>query len=332
MLTRTRAGLLLLTLAACQAVRPAAAEEPALNLQVNVNAGVIVVGDIWHNTGAKATAVVGPAPPPGRSIVIEASQLAYIARLFEVKWKPVSGVERAVVERGGRVLGREEMLEPLRHSLTEQGLPENTSVELTNVTPVLVPPLAFPMVMVEGMSVDTASDRFAANLAISADGMQTQIIRVSGRAVQLVSAVVATRRLPPDNIISASDVRVVQLPERQLGSDVARSLGQVVGQSARRVVPVGQPVALADIGPPMMIAKGATVVLLMETPGMSIAAQGVAMGAGGSGDMIQVMNPLSRAIVAARVTAPGRAVITPGSSPLIPPAGQQTHSSPEVSQ
>ena len=32
------------------------------------------------------------------------------------------------------------------------------------------------------------------------------------------------------------------------------------------------------------------------------------------------MNPVSRAVVAARVTGPGRAVIAPGAVPLVPPA------------
>ena len=94
---------------------------------------------------------------------------------------------------------------------------------------------------------------------------------------------------------------------------------------------MGQPIALSEIGPAMMIAKGATVVLTMETPGISIAAQVLAMGSGGSGDTIQVMNPMSRAVVAARVTGPGRAVVAPGGSPLVPTAGQQTHG-PEVAQ
>jgi flagella basal body P-ring formation protein FlgA len=326
-----RIALLLLLLLAVQVLRPAAAEEPTLNLQVSLNAGVIVVGDLWRNAGAKAAAIVGPAPPPGRSFVIEATQLAYIARLFDVQWKPFSGVERAVIERGGRVLEREEMLEPLRHGLMESGLPEGTSVELANVAPVLVPPLSFPLVRVEGLSVDPASDRFAANLAISSEDMQTQMVRVSGRAVQMGSAVVANRRLLPDDIIAEADIRLARLPERSLKSDVARSLGQVVGQSARRVVAMGQPIALSEIGPAMMIAKGATVVLTMETPGISIAAQVLAMGSGGSGDTIQVMNPMSRAVVAARVTGPGRAVVAPGGSPLVPTAGQQTHG-PEVAQ
>jgi flagella basal body P-ring formation protein FlgA len=68
------------------------------------------------------------------------------------------------------------------------------------------------------------------------------------------------------------------------------------------------------------VPKGATVVIALETANMSLAAQGVALDSGGRDDVIQIMNPVSRAVVAAKVTAPGRAVILPGSTPLVAPA------------
>ena len=306
--------------------------QPAtLNLQIRLDAGVIQIGDLWRNAGTKATTVIGPAPPPGHAIVIEAAQLAYIARLYDVNWQPVSGVERCSVERAGRVLARDEVIEPIRHSLLAAGIPDTMSLELASFTPVLVPPLAFPLVMVEGLSYEPATDHFSANLSISADGMPTQIMRVAGRVVQLASAVVATRRLLPDEVIAAGDVRLVQLPERRLGGDAVSDPALVVGLAARRAIALGQPILSGDIGQPVMIAKGATVVLLMDTPGLSIAAQGLALASGGRDDTIQVMNPLSRAVMAARVIGPGRATITPGSAPLVPPANATQHS-PEIAQ
>jgi flagella basal body P-ring formation protein FlgA len=93
-------------------------------------------------------------------------------------------------------------------------------------------------------------------------------------------------------------------------------------------VVAGQPLSAADIGPPVMVAKGQTVVMVVETPGLYLAVQGLALSPGGRDDVIQVMNPLSRAVVAARVTSPGRAVIAPGSTPLVQPGA--TPRNPEV--
>ena len=291
-----------------------------LKLQVQLDAGVIKVSDIWANAGAKSDTVIGPAPPPGRSIAVEAGQLAYIAHLYDVDWRPTSGVERTVVERAGRPLSHDEIVEPIRRSLVQAGAPSTVTVDLSAMPPILVPPGSFPLVSVEAEAHDTGSQYFSADLVISTEGMQTQRTRVSGRVVQLVKALVAARRLEPGDVITQADVRATQVAERRLVGPVESDLSQVVGQTPKRTIVAGQPVEAADVGPPIMVPKGATVALLLETPEMSLSAQGLALDAGGRGDVIQVMNPFTRAVVAARVTGAGRAAVEPGSAPLLPPS------------
>jgi flagellar basal body P-ring formation protein FlgA len=291
-----------------------------LKLQVQLDAGVIKVSDIWANAGAKSDTVIGPAPPPGRSIAVEAGQLAYIAHLYDVDWRPTSGVERTVVERAGRPLAYDEIVEPIRRSLVQAGAPSTVTVDLAAIPPILVPPGSFPLVSVEAEAYDAGSQRFSADLVVSTEGMQTQRTRVSGRGVQLVKALVAARRLEPGDVITPADVRATQVAERRLVGPVESDLSQVVGQTPKRTIVAGQPVEAADVGPPIMVPKGATVALLLETPNMSLTAQGLALAAGGRGDVIQIMNPLTRAVVAARVTGAGRAAVEPGTAPLVPPS------------
>jgi len=311
----------LILLCCCFAAAGYAGEPLArLRLQVRLDAGVIKVADLWENAGAKAETVIGTAPPPGHSIAIEAAQLAYIAHLYDVDWRPVSGVERTSVERTGRPLTHEEMVEPIKRSLIEAGAAPTVTIELATVAPILVPPLSFPLLQVEPLAYDPGSDRFFADLVVSTEGMQTQRMRVSGRVMDMVAAVVAARRLEPGDVIAESDVRRVQMVGRKLPGPTASDVSQVVGQTPKRTIVAGQPLALADVGAPVMVPKGATVVIALETANMSLAAQGVALSSGGRDDVIQIMNPLSRAVVAARVTAPGRAVILPGSTPLVAPA------------
>jgi flagella basal body P-ring formation protein FlgA len=307
-------------LCALFSIQPQAKAPAQLQLQVQLDAGVIKVGDLWTNAGAKAGTVIGPAPPPGHSIAVEAGQLAYIAHLYDVDWRPTSGVERTVVERAGRPLTHEEIVGPIRRSLVQGGAPSTVTVEPTDLAPILVPPLSFPLVSVEASSYDPASERFAADLVISTDGMQTQRMRVSGRLSQMVTAVVATRRLEPGDVIGAADVRAIQVAERRLAGPIETEVAAVVGQTPKRTIVSGQPLAVADLGAPVMVAKGASVVLLLQTPNMSLTAQGLALGSGGRDETIQVMNPLSRAVVLARVTAAGQAVVEPGSEPVVPPA------------
>lgn len=311
---------------------PAPRAVAALRLQLRLDAGVITVGDLWSDAGPKAGAVVGPAPQPGRAIAVEAGQLAYIARLYDVPWRPTSGVERATIERAGRPLTRDELSDPIRRALADAGAPSAGALEMPSVEAMLVPPMSFPAVSVEALSYDPSSDRFSASVAVSADGMQTLRARVAGRLERTVAAVVAVRRLQAGDLIAAGDVRLAQYPERRLAGPAASDPDLVVGQAAKRTVVAGQPLSQADFGPPTMVLKGSTVVVTVESPGLSLAAQGIALGSGGRDDVVQVSNPLSRSVVAARITGPGRASVNPGSVPLVAPAPPGSARSGEVSQ
>ena len=322
------AGLLFaIPLAAVAAADPAA----TLKLQIQIDSGVIKVSDIWANAGVKADTVIGQAPPPGRTIAIGTSQLAFIAQLYDVKWRPVSGVEHASLGRAGRPLARDEIIEPLRRSLVEAGAPPTVAVDVTTIDSILVPPLSVPILTIEGMAYDPAGEHFSAEVLISAPGMADQTVRLAGRAADMVPSVVANRRLSPGETIMPADVRLAQVPQRRLGGPVTGDASLVVGLTPKHAIVAGQPVSPSDVMPPVLVAKGSTVVIAVETPAMNLAAQGIAMTSGSRGDMIQVMNPLSRAIVEARVVNAGRALIEPGSSPIAAARTNGLSKNPEVS-
>ena len=308
-----------------------AAGMPTLNVQIQLDAGVIRVGDIWHDAGGNAAAIIGTAPLPGHSITVDGAQLGYIARLYNVEWKPTSGVERTIIERPGRTLTRDEIVVALRRRLAEAGAPADSTVELTSLNDILVPPTSSPVISVQDISFDAGTERFSATLLIAAEGMATENTRVAGRAVQLVDAVVATRRLSVGQTIGPDDVKLLPISQRRVGVEIARDLNRVVGQAARHTLVSGQPVPIADIGAPILVEKGGLVMLSIEMPGMSIAAQGRALDAGGRGDTIQVMNPMSHAVLEARVSGPGQASVVPGSTPVVAAAGSLSRSS-EVAQ
>jgi flagella basal body P-ring formation protein FlgA len=332
--TMIRAFLLLLSVAACAGrFTPAvAAPLPTLNVQITLDAGVIRVGDIWRDAGAKTEAIVGTAPLPGHSFTVDGPQLSFIAHLYDVDWKPTSGVERSFVERPGRTLTHDEIRDAVAPALVQAGAPPSGSLELTSLNDLLVPPLSFPRIAVQEASYDAGSERFAANIAVSAEGVPTQTMRVAGRMVQRVDAVVTTRRLLAGQTIGAGDVQVMPIAARRVGVALAPGLADVVGQATRRAIAAGQPVAAADVGPPILVEMGAPVVLTLDTPGMSISAQGRALAAGGRGDTIQVMNMSSRAVLEARVSGPGQASVLPGSSPVTVAAVNSPPRSPEVAQ
>jgi flagella basal body P-ring formation protein FlgA len=297
-----RSLLLLLLLLAT----PARAELAAVRPFAVVDDAVVRLADLFEAAGPRGTTVLGPAPAPGTRQVVEAAQLAAIARANGIAWRPVGGAERVVLERPGRALAREEVVLALRAALRGQGLEEEAELELQGFTPPMVPERAFVQLAVEGATLDVAGGRFVATLAVVAEGMPTQRVRLGGRVVATVPMLVAARRMAVGEVVRAGDVRVLRVPASRLRPGAAQEPAQVVGQALRRPASAEQPLLLADLAQPATVERGQTVTMLYEVPGMTLTAQGRAMEAGPRGGMVPVMNLASRTVVEAEVVAPGR--------------------------
>jgi flagella basal body P-ring formation protein FlgA len=273
---------------------------------VVVEDSVIRLGDLFDEAGPRAGTTLGPAPAPGGRQVVEAPQLAAIARANGLAWRPTGGAERVVIERPGRALPREEVLLALRAALRPQGLEDDMELEPIGFTAPMVPERAFVQLAVEGAVLDAAGARFGATLAVLAEGQPTQRIRLGGRVVNTLPMVVATRRLGAGDVVGAGDVRVIRVPASRLRPGAAQEIEQVVGQAMRRPAMAEQPMVIADLMPRALVQRGQTVVMVFESPGITLTAQGRAMEAAPRGATVPVMNLASRTVVEAEVIAPGR--------------------------
>jgi flagella basal body P-ring formation protein FlgA len=296
-----RSLLLLLLLAAT----PARADLATLRPLAVVDDAVIRLSDLFENAGPRAATVLGPAPAPGGRQVVETAQLLAIARANGIAWRPV-GSDRAVVERPGRAVPREEVVLALRAALRGQGLDEEAELELQGFVAPMVPERAFVQLAAEGAVLDAAGGRFAATLAVVAEGMPTQRMRLGGRVVATAPVLVATRRMAIGEVVRPQDVRVTRVPAARVRPGAAQEMPQVVGQALRRPAAPDQPLLIADLVQPAAVERGQTVTMLYEIPGMSLTAQGRAMEAVPRGGTVAVMNLASRLVVEAQVVGPGR--------------------------
>jgi len=285
---------------------PAQADLATLRPFAVVEDGVVRLSDLFEGAGPRGAAVLGPAPAPGARQVVEAGQLLAIARAHGIAWRPVGASERVVLERPGRAVARDEVVLALRAALRGQGLEEEAELELTGFAPPLVPERAFVQLAVEGAVLDLAGGRFAATLAVAADGVPTQRVRLAGRVVPTVPMLVAARRMAAGEVVRSGDVRLVRVPASRLRPGAAQEAAQVVGQALRRPAAADQPVLLADLAAATAVERGQTVTMLYEAPGIALTAQGRALDAAPRGGSVPVMNLGSRTVVEAVVVAPGR--------------------------
>jgi flagella basal body P-ring formation protein FlgA len=296
---------LLLIFLLLAAAAPARADLASLRPLAVVDDAVIRLSDLFDNAGPRSAAVLGPAPAPGGRQVVETAQLLAIARANGIAWRP-SGGDRVVIERPGRALPREEVVLALRAALRGQGLDEEATLELQAFAAPMVPERAFVQVAAEGAVLDTDGGRFTATLAVVAEGMPTQRLRLGGRVVATTPVLVAARRMAVGEVVRAQDVRVVRMPAGRVRPGVAQDAPQAIGQALRRPAAPDQPLLIADLVQPTAVERGQSVTMLYETPGMALTAQGRAMDSAPRGGTVAVMNLASRVVVEAQVVGPGR--------------------------
>lgn len=117
----------------------------------------------------------------------------------------------------------------------------------------------------------------------------------------------ALRTLPAGSLIAPDDV----------GFNAALSGGlddpaQVIGKETRVTVYEGRPILAASLIAPTLVDRNQIVTVGWSRGGLSIQTEGRALGRGGAGDVIRVLNIASRVTVSARINPDGTlSVVTP---------------------
>ncbi|MDE2333429.1 MAG: flagellar basal body P-ring formation protein FlgA [Rhodospirillales bacterium] len=306
---------LLLAAAAVLLATPAGAAA-TLRPFTTLNAPVVRLRDLFADAGSDAARVLGPAPAPGSRISVPAHQLAVIAREYGVDWKPVSGFESAVLIRPGAPLALAPVLAALRAALAGVGAPPGSAVVLDGFAAPMLPLAAKPQIAVEQLAYDANEGGFQGVLAVSVPGEPTLSVPVAGRSVRRVRLAVAAHRLEPGTALGPADFveRDVALPAARAAE--LRRPSDAFGQGVRHAVAAGAPVPLDDLMVLPAIRRGQRVTMEIEAPGLAVVATGVALADAGMGERVDVLNPVSHAVVRAAVLGPGRVAVEPGSLPL----------------
>jgi flagella basal body P-ring formation protein FlgA len=298
---------------ACHGAPAAAA---TLRPMTTLHAGEVRLSDLFAGVAPADDRVLGPGPAPGARIVVEAPQLAAIARQFGVDWRPASPGDRAVLQRPGQPMPRGPALAALRRALTDAGAPADCDVDLAGFVPPMVPLDADPKPVVEQMEYNATTGLFSAVLDTMAGGVLAEQTRVAGRAFETALVPVPTHRLMAGSTVGPQDVRMTRVPLQQAGDAVVQAMGQALGMEVRHQLAAGQPIQAADLGPPMLVRRGQLVTMRLDSAGLSVTAEGQALQSGGAGDTVRVLNPSSRAVIEAEVSGPRTVRVLPGSLPV----------------
>ena len=120
-------------------------------------------------------------------------------------------------------------------------------------------------------------------------------------------SVVATRTIRPAEIVTAEDVRI----DAATVEGAHAALDEVIGLEARVALYPGRAVMRGSLGPPALVDRNQIVELVYDRGGLRIAAEGRALGRGGVGDRIRVMNVASRTVLFGTVAGDGTILVSP---------------------
>jgi flagella basal body P-ring formation protein FlgA len=266
---------------------------------------------------ACADKVLGAAPAPGARELIQAPQLAAIARDFGVDWRPVTGAEQTILERDSAQFSLSDTIALLRPKLTDAGVPPDAAVALPDFAPPLMPKNTAPHAELADFTYDASTMRFTALLTITVRDTPPVVTKLAGQAIRMVDAVILTRPLNAGAILTTDSLRATRLPAAAFRGEIAISLDAVTGLALRRNVPAGQPLVMGDLMHPVLVARNASVRMMLSAGAITLSAEGVALEDGAMGSHIRVQNPSSHAVMLAEITGADEVRIMPGHTPLV---------------
>lgn len=123
----------------------------------------------------------------------------------------------------------------------------------------------------------------------------------------LADALVTTRVIKAGAIIQLDDLTVV---EADIPGALTDAQG-VAGQEARVAIYPGRPIRADQLGPPAVVDRNQLVSLAYVAGGLAITTEGRALGRGGVGDVIRVLNLSSRSTVQGQVMPDGTVRVSP---------------------
>jgi flagella basal body P-ring formation protein FlgA len=285
-----------------------------------LNSGTVRLSDLFDGVADAQDRDLGPSPAPGDRLIVEAAQLAAIARDFGVDWRPQTGTERIVLERSATPLSLDAIIAALRPALITAGAPIGAEISLPGLDPPMVASGVTPRLEIAQISYDPPTGRFTAILFVTAPDMPPLRARLSGEVVRVTEAAVTTRHLRLGSVLAADDVKMERIRLGLVEGHNPVPVSVVLGMALRHDMGEGQAITSADLTRPVLVARNSTVRLSLNADGIVLTAVGTALEDGTKGDRIRIQNPSSRAVIVAQVTGDGEAVAIPGTPPVRTPA------------
>ncbi len=280
---------------------PASAHAATLRAFRMLPGASVHLSDLFDDLGV-ADRVLGAAPAPGARIMVQAPQLAAIARDYNVDWRPVSGGEQTILQCDATPYTQAAAVALLRPMLVSAGAAPDAAITLADYAPPMLARDAVAQAEIGDFTYDAVTGKFTALLSVTVRDAPPITTHLSGQAMRMVDAVELTQPLSAGTVLSAGRVHATRIPAASLRGAAPVSEAAVLGLALRHNLDAGRPLVMGDLTHPILVARNATVRMVLSAGEIALSAEGIALEEGALGAHIRVQNPSSRAVVLAEIT------------------------------
>ena len=290
---------------------------PKLKAEATVTGNLVRIGDLVDNAGLVADVPIFRSPDLGTTGTVSTEAVVEAVRAHALIGLDTAGLSEVAVTRASRTIKPETIERSIAQALSAQfslGAPDDISLSFDGDLRALhVEPSALGEPRVERLSFDARSGRFYATLAIPSGHATRTLLRLAGRAAATVEVATVAVPIARNATLKDADVLMERRPRAELGRDVITDRAKAVGLAARTALEPGQPLRMAGLMKPLVVARNEQVTLVYKIPGIMLTVQGKATAGGAVGGVVTVLNEQSKRIVQGVVVGPGQvAVNAPG--------------------
>jgi flagella basal body P-ring formation protein FlgA len=303
---------------------------PTLRASVTVSSDVVRIGDVIDNAGTSALIAIYRAPDLGTTGSLPTEKVIAALQAHQVIGVDTRDIKTISVTRLSRSLAAKDIQLQVAHALEHRNsLGDAANLTVTfdrEVQDMQLEATSTGAMQPVSTRFDPRNGRFDVSFEIADETSPTPTkLRFTGIAFETVEAAILTRNVDRAEVLKSSDVVTERRPKSEVGADAA-SRQFAVGMQMRKQLHAGQPLRVADLAKPDLVARDENVTLIYESPGLYLTVRGKAMSGGTEGDVVDVLNLQSKRTVSGVVIGRGQIAISIA-TPRLPPASVSDQSS-----
>lgn len=207
-------------------------------------------------------------------------------------------------ESGGQLMDAEALAEKYVKFLEEHASWDPGEMEVQNVR--INPrkiwlPKGNVSFRIEGGPGGAVTGRVSSMVTILVDGRPVRRARACANIEVYKPVLCAARGLKRGQVITARDLSMSTMPLSKLKTGYFQEADEVIGMAARRTLRPGHVITSDVLARPVVVKRGSRVMIVAESPSITVKVPGQVVEKGAVGDFVRVKNLGSRRVIVAQV-------------------------------